>query len=154
MTKLAILATLTNFILPTSFFELYHSNFGGSITTIICAYRSFQTSIFFTFGALSHRQNITGPETPPQQLSQIKHPNSNRVKAITSNRVCIYSLHSSIFLKPVRANLGTIGNVLRPTSLLICRGLSNRFQRKVQDPSVKTGKNTANYNFSGFVHNL
>ena len=65
MTKLAILATLTNFILPTSFFELYHSNFGGSITTIICAYRSFQTSIFFTFGALSHRQNITGPEDPP-----------------------------------------------------------------------------------------
>ena len=49
MTKLAILATLTNFILPTSFFELYHSNFGGSITTIICAYRSFQTLNFFHF---------------------------------------------------------------------------------------------------------
>ena len=39
MTKLAILATLTNFILPTSFFELYHSNFWGSITTIISEIR-------------------------------------------------------------------------------------------------------------------
>ena len=65
MTKLAILATLTNFILPISFFELYNSNFGGSIPTIICAYRSVQTSIFFTSGALSHRQNIAGPEDPP-----------------------------------------------------------------------------------------
>ena len=74
MTKLAILATLTNFILPTSFFELYHSNFGGSITTIICAYRSFQTSIFFTFGALSHRQNITGPEDPPNSYRRSNTP--------------------------------------------------------------------------------
>ena len=71
MTKIAILAALTNFILPTSFFDLHHSNFGDSITTIICTYRKFQTSIFFTFGALSDRQNITGPEDPPapQQLS-------------------------------------------------------------------------------------
>ena len=46
-------------------FHTNHSNLGGSITTIICAYRCFQTSIFFTFGALSHRQNITGPEDPP-----------------------------------------------------------------------------------------
>ena len=64
MTKLAILAALTNFILPTSFFELPHSNFGGNITTIIYTYEKFQNSILLPFGALSDRQNITGPEDP------------------------------------------------------------------------------------------
>ena len=71
MKKVAFLAALTYSILPTSFFELHHSNLGGSITTIICAYRIFHAYFFFKFGALSYRQNSTGPEDPPPPTTVI-----------------------------------------------------------------------------------
>ena len=81
MTKLATLAALTNFIFLTQFFELHPSNFGGSITTIICAYRNVKTSFFpllVPFHIFKILQVLKTP--PPLQSSQIEHPNSNRIK--------------------------------------------------------------------------
>ena len=48
MTKLEILATLT-----------------GEVSQLSYVHTEVFKLHFFTFGALSHRQNITGPEDPP-----------------------------------------------------------------------------------------
>ena len=95
MTKSPILPALTNLIFSTSFFELHHSNFGGCITTIICSYKRFQTSICFTFGALSDLQNITCPEDPSTVIiDQTPHSNRVNIQPITDadNDIFLWSI--------------------------------------------------------------
>ena len=65
MTELAILAALTNFILPTSFLS-YMTQMLGEVSLLSYMHKEdSKLQFFFTFGALSNRQNITGPEDPP-----------------------------------------------------------------------------------------
>ena len=68
MTKLAILTDLTSFILPTSVFELHHSNFGESIATIICAYIRFQTWCFSLLVPSWIVKTLRFLKSPPPQL--------------------------------------------------------------------------------------
>ena len=64
MTKLAVLAALTNFILLTWLFKASPLKFLGEYHYYHMYYRKFQTN-FFTFGALSDCQDITVPQDPP-----------------------------------------------------------------------------------------
>ena len=77
MMKLAILAALTNFVLPALFFELHHSNFRGSITIIIWTNKKNSKLQFFSHlvpSRIIKTLRVMRPPPPPNSYHRSNTP--------------------------------------------------------------------------------